>query len=1224
MRSLKKLLAVLIVMTMIFGLTVPAFAASSNVYEDEAKTLYGLGLFKGVSTTEYVPNLEARLERQEGAILVLRLFGLEDEANKLTEAEAKAVLENKFSDADAVGAWAVKGVAYAVQRGIIDGRPDGKFAPKDPLLGKEYSKMILAELGQPYDFQTASADLAAISNLSAAEAIKFNDKILIRDDVVGISFATLSATYSNGKTVLQVLSEGNKAIKDKALELGLLQIVAITSTVAPIEIELDGTYELPTKVEIKYSDGSTEEVAVTWNTSDVKVGVAGEYKAVGSVSGFAGKIEVAITVLDTAIEVEKVEAISNTRIRVSLKEEATKADVSLFALVDGEDEAVAIVSAALSNDKKAILLTTDEQTPYTPYTLTVNETDYLYVALPADTTKPTATGAVDTYVSVKVTFSERVEKDMVENVANYKVDNDLTILKAELDKTETIVTLTTSEQTVGVIYELVVSNVADLSGNVMDAATIYFGGMAKDTSKLTITSATVEDYNLVKVVFAKPVDPASGLNVNNYKIDNDLAVLAAQVDSADSTGATILLTTGEQTVGTIYKLTIENVTDKLANGMDKYEGYFGGMAKDLSKPTAIVSVQDSNKVTVTYSKKMDPVTAENVANYSINNDLIVLKAELDKAGKVITLTTSEQVVGTIYTLTIDNVTCALGVKIDKVDTYFGGMAKDTTGPSVSAATGAVNTVTVVFSEKVNPTTASVPTNYSFDKSLGYPTKAVVDTTSDPSGKTVVLTTGPQKAGEVYTLTVINVQDMNGNSMETANDANKRTFIGQATAPAAAVVRYLAASVVNYNTIDLIFDTELKLADLAGLTIALVNTTDKVDVDTISNPRLAESVLVLASNKKVVRVQYSDGASNNPDLFKAGKVYSAQIAGFALLDAPVAANNNNTKNFAGTNVANKAPAVQAVVPVDNTTTKVVFSEAVQGINAATFSLIIDGAANVAPAGVSVAATDVVTEVLLYHAGADATTAGKINKVVLENAFWDAANLIPSAIADSSGNKLTYQFAGTNVENAKPAVQAVVAVDKYNFEIVYSEAVVGALTVGYTVQNTTDGAALDLTGATYAMTSSDTRVLVSLDSTVAELLPGKVYELTVPLGSFVTDLSGLAMDSAKDVTKIFAGTNVPNAKPQISAVSVNATLDVLTVVFSEKVWGVVDETDIILTASGYVAGTPYASITTTDNKTYTITLTAPLDANQIASIKADVSVVDINEQGAVTTAVNFGIQ
>jgi hypothetical protein len=281
MRSLKKLLAVLLSLTMVLSLmVVPAFAAESLEYEDEAKVLYDLGLFKGKSATEFVPDLESRLERQEGVALVLRLFGLDAEAEKMSESEAKALLAEKFKDADEIGAWAVKYVAYAVKNGIVDGRPDGKFAPKDPLLGKEYAKMILAQLGQydPNNFQTACADLAAISNLSSAEAIKFNDKILIRDDLVGISYASLTAQYKDGGTVISKLAEANPALKEKAIELGLIAIAKINTVVEPITIKVGEAVQLPAKVEVEYADGSVADVDVSWNTSAVKADVAGEWQ----------------------------------------------------------------------------------------------------------------------------------------------------------------------------------------------------------------------------------------------------------------------------------------------------------------------------------------------------------------------------------------------------------------------------------------------------------------------------------------------------------------------------------------------------------------------------------------------------------------------------------------------------------------------------------------------------------------------------------------------------------------------------------------------------------------------------------------------------------------------------------------------------------------------------------------------------------------------------------
>jgi len=311
MRSLKKLLAVLLALTMVLSImVVPAFAAESLEYEDEAKVLYDLGLFKGKSATEFVPDLESRLERQDGVALVLRLFNLDTEAEKMSESEAKALLAEKFTDADEIAAWAVKYVAYAVKNEIVNGRPDGKFAPKDPLLGKEYAKMILAQLGQydPNNFQTACADLAAISNLSSAEAIKFNDKILIRDDVVGISFASLAGEYADGSTVIAKLAAANAELKAKAIELGLIAVAKVNTVIEPIAIKVGEAVELPAKVEVEYADGSVAEVDVAWDTSAVKADVAGEYKAVGTIAAYDGTIEVVVTVTPDVLAVESVTA----------------------------------------------------------------------------------------------------------------------------------------------------------------------------------------------------------------------------------------------------------------------------------------------------------------------------------------------------------------------------------------------------------------------------------------------------------------------------------------------------------------------------------------------------------------------------------------------------------------------------------------------------------------------------------------------------------------------------------------------------------------------------------------------------------------------------------------------------------------------------------------------------------------------------------------------------
>ena len=85
--------------------------------------------------------------------------------------------------------------------------------------------------------------------------------------------------------------------------------------------------------------------------------------------------------------------------------------------------------------------------------------------------------------------------------------------------------------------------------------------------------------------------------------------------------------------------------------------------KDLSvvlenAPPSIASVGafgDPTQVTITFSKAVDPVTAEDVSNYAISDGITVLAASLSPDGRTVTLTTSALSDGITYTLTVNGV-----------------------------------------------------------------------------------------------------------------------------------------------------------------------------------------------------------------------------------------------------------------------------------------------------------------------------------------------------------------------------------------------------------------------------------------------------------------------------------------------------------------------------------------------------------------------------------------
>jgi len=384
MKSLKKLLAVLVVVTLMAGMiAVPAFAASFN-YEDEAKVLYDLGLFKGKSETEYKPALEDRLLREEGVALLLRLFKLEEEALKMDEKEAKDLLNQKFKDADEIAAWAVKYVAYAVKNEIVVGRPDGKFAPKDNLIGREFAKMVLAQLGYKqdvdFDYKFSIVELANATGLSMSEASRMDEAVLLRDDVVGMSFYSLLAEYvagaNAGKTVIEVVVGNDESLKAIAIEAGLMEepVIVEVAAIPDIEINVGDALNLPAKVKATYSDGKEAEVAVKWPQVDTSKAMA-KTEITGTIEGTDVVAKVNVTIKEVVLKVDSVTADNLIEVVVVYNQDvsgndavANKDNYSLdvgkvkSVKVDG-NIAVLRLESAIENQKKAKLTISDKILP---------------------------------------------------------------------------------------------------------------------------------------------------------------------------------------------------------------------------------------------------------------------------------------------------------------------------------------------------------------------------------------------------------------------------------------------------------------------------------------------------------------------------------------------------------------------------------------------------------------------------------------------------------------------------------------------------------------------------------------------------------------------------------------------------------------------------------------------------------------------------------------------
>jgi hypothetical protein len=138
---MKKLLALVLAMALVFGTVSFAVAAPADVvgteYEDAATKLGALGVMIG-DERGFRPN--DSITRAEFAVLVVRALGLEAAAKFSTS-------PTKFADVTDAYSWAWGYINVAVEQGVIKGYSETAFGPGDAVTYEQAIAMIVRALG---------------------------------------------------------------------------------------------------------------------------------------------------------------------------------------------------------------------------------------------------------------------------------------------------------------------------------------------------------------------------------------------------------------------------------------------------------------------------------------------------------------------------------------------------------------------------------------------------------------------------------------------------------------------------------------------------------------------------------------------------------------------------------------------------------------------------------------------------------------------------------------------------------------------------------------------------------------------------------------------------------------------------------------------------------------------------------------------------------------------
>ncbi|MCD8342248.1 MAG: S-layer homology domain-containing protein [Clostridiales bacterium] len=199
-KNLKRLLCLVLVVSLVCSLGVTAFAANSSLtsyndvdditYVEAVDVLTGLGILEGTDGS-FSPN--DNMTRAQAAKIIAYLKLGAETASSLSATSAP------FDDVPLTH-WAVSYIAYCASAGIIDGDGTGNFNPEDEVTAYQFGKMLLCTVGYGVNGEYTGASWAVNVAAAAGSLGIYADKegslsgntAITRDEMALYTFNTLT------------------------------------------------------------------------------------------------------------------------------------------------------------------------------------------------------------------------------------------------------------------------------------------------------------------------------------------------------------------------------------------------------------------------------------------------------------------------------------------------------------------------------------------------------------------------------------------------------------------------------------------------------------------------------------------------------------------------------------------------------------------------------------------------------------------------------------------------------------------------------------------------------------------------------------------------------------------------------------------------------------------------------------------------------------------------
>ncbi|MDZ7260776.1 MAG: fibronectin type III domain-containing protein, partial [candidate division KSB1 bacterium] len=426
---------------------------------------------------------------------------------------------------------------------------------------------------------------------------------------------------------------------------------------------------------------------------------------------------------------------------------------------------------------------------------------------------------------------------------------------------------------------------------------------------------------------------------------------------------------------------------------------------DVTPPTiSSVEILSADRVNVAFSEPVEQASAENKANYKIDQGVEVLGATLDANLKVVHLTTTAHQRGQTYTITINNIQDRASppntIASNSSFSYYFELI-DSTPPSISSVIILNETaVDVTFSEAVDKESAETEANYHIDKLV-----KVLYAILDDNLKLVHLITTSHQRGQTYTITINNIKDR---------------------APTPNVIPANSSYSYYFDLIDIIPPTisSVTIRDENHLDVTFSEEVEQASAENKNNYRIDKGIeiqnVVLDANLKVVHLTTTT--------HQRGETYTISISNVRdRAPSPNTIAANSSYSYFLPTLDTTPPTIAAVEILEETRLDVTFSKQLERSSAE------DKSNYSINKGIEVLKAILDNNLRIVHLTTSTHKRGELYTIVINNVRDRAPS--PNTIAPNS----SYTYYLEVVDTTPPTISSVAILNETRVDVTFSEKV-----------------------------------------------------------------------------------------------------------------------------------------------------------------------------------------